>query len=168
MFGNKMNQFAVLAVAVCSVAMISSCKSSESAYKKAYEKAQAQAAQTQQPTATTTTPAQEVQIAPVTTTQTQTVDVSNEPVRTENVTLISGEGLRNYSVICGSFSLKANAEGLQQTLKNKGYSAQIVYNAGIKFYRVVASTYDDKSAAVQSRNNLRSTYPDAWILLRGR
>ena len=159
-----------MAIAVSTVAMFTSCKSQESAYKKAYEKAQAQAAQNQQ-TVAVTNDAQTVKIAPVTTTTptapVQTVDVSNEPVRTENVQLISGTGLSAYSVVCGSFSLKSNAEGLQQTLKNKGYSAQIVYNPAIKFYRVIAVTSNDKASAVQSRNSLRSTYPDAWLLLKG-
>lgn len=61
--------------------------------------------------------------------------------------------------------MKANAEGLQKTLSNAGYNAQIAYNEAKNMYRVVASTYDDKAAAVQSRNTLRGTYPDAWLLL---
>ena len=44
-----------MAFALCSVVVFTSCKSSESAYKKAYEKAQAQAAQQEQATTTTTT-----------------------------------------------------------------------------------------------------------------
>jgi hypothetical protein len=31
-------------------------------------------------------------------------------------------------------------------------------------YRVVASTFSDKASAVRSRNDLRATYPDAWLL----
>ena len=86
-------------------------------------------------------------------------------VQSENVTVVSGNGLKAYSVVCGSFSLKANAEGLQKTLSNAGYNAQIAYNEAKNMYRVVASTYDEKAAAVQSRNTLRGTYPDAWLLL---
>ena len=163
----KMKSISILAFALCAVALMTSCKSRESAYKKAYEKAQAQAAQTQQTVATTVPTNQNVQIAPVAT-QTQTVDVSNEPVRTESVNLISGPALKAYSVICGSFSLKANAEGLQQTLKAKGYNPSIVYNPGTKFYLVAATSFDDKAAAVQSRNQLRSSYSDAWLLLKGK
>ena len=34
-------------------------------------------------------------------------------------------------------------------------------------YRVVASTFADKAAAVKSRNQLRAgKYPDAWLLLK--
>ena len=34
-------------------------------------------------------------------------------------------------------------------------------------YRVVASTYSDKGSAVRSRDSLRNTYPDAWLLFYG-
>jgi cell division protein FtsN len=58
----------------------------------------------------------------------------------------------------------ANAEGLQQRLKSAGYSAQIVKNDDRNMYRVIASTFDDKASAVQSRDQLRNSYPDAWLL----
>ena len=153
-----------------------SCGSSEKAYKKAYEKAQAQAAQqqTQQPTVqptvqpvTTETPV----VTPVVTvpsTQTQVVDNrDNVQVRQERVSVVSGAGLQNYSVVVGSFSVIANAEGLQQRLKNAGYAAQIVKNEERNLYRVVASTYNNKADAVASRDQLRSTYADAWLLYNG-
>ena len=87
-----------------------------------------------------------------------------EPVRRENVSVVNGAGLKAYSVVVGSFGVKANAEGLQQRLKNAGYDAQVAYNAGNNMYRVVATTYDSKASAVQSRNQLRATYTDAWLL----
>lgn len=158
----QLNKVTLVALGVCTLVGFSSCKSNESMYKKAYEKAQAQT-QTAQPVKTEAP--EPVKVAPVTsTTTTPVTDTSNEPVRTEKVTVISGTGLKAYSVVCGSFSLKANAEGLQSTLKNKGYDAQIALNNERKLYRVVASTFDDKSSAVSSRNKLRATYPDAWLL----
>ena len=88
-------------------------------------------------------------------------------VRSEDVSLISGSGLSSYSVVVGSFSLKANAEGLASTLKSAGYDAQIALNTERNMYRVVASTFADKAAAVKSRNQLRAgEYPDAWLLLK--
>ena len=46
-------------------------------------------------------------------------------------------------------------------------AAQIVYNAERNMYRVVASTFADKAAAVQSRNQFRAgNYPDAWLLYK--
>jgi cell division protein FtsN len=147
-----------------------SCKSSESAYKKAYEKAKAQSESSTYYTGQTdnNTASDAVSVTPVqtvtTTTPTQGT-VGSVSVRQDNVTLVSGSGLKTYSVICGSFSLQANAEGLQNTLKNAGYDAQVVYSPSTKTYRVAASTYDDKGAAVQSRETLRAKYPDAWLLL---
>ena len=88
-------------------------------------------------------------------------------MRQENVDLISGSGLQNFSVVVGSFSLKANAEGLASTLKSAGYDSQIVYNSERHMYRVIASTFVDKAGAVKSRNELRAgKYPDAWLLLK--
>jgi cell division protein FtsN len=146
--------------------LFTGCKSSESAYKKAYEKAQAQASQQVE------SPVQQVTETPVVTpvvtkpaNQTQVVDnMDNVSVRQERVSVVNGAGLKNYSVVVGSFSVIANAEGLQQRLKNAGYSAQIVKNDERNMYRVVASTFDNKADAVQSRDQLRATYQDAWLL----
>ena len=92
-----------------------------------------------------------------------TTPVTNEATRTENLTLVSGTGLKAYSVVVGSFSIKANAEALQQTLNNAGYASQLATNPQGMF-RVIASTFDDLNSAVQSRNTLRAQYPDAWLL----
>lgn len=141
---------------------MTSCKSSESAYKKAYEKAQQQQAVAVEQEPNQTPTSTQVEVTPVTPTQT---DVNSVRVQSENVKVVSGAGLKAYSVVCGSFSLKTNAEGLQRTLANAGYNAQIAYNEAKNMYRVIASTYDDKAAAVQSRDALRNTYHDAWLLL---
>ena len=172
-----MKKYIFMLAGVCLAMSFTSCGSSEKAYKKAYEKAQAQAAQqqTQQPTVqptvqpvTTETPV----VTPVVTTpstQTQVVDNrDNVQVRQERVSIVSGSGLQNYSVVVGSFSVIANAEGLQQRLKNAGYAAQIVKNEDRNMYRVVASTFNNKADAVQSRDQLRGTYADAWLLYNGR
>lgn len=97
--------------------------------------------------------------------QTQVTDNSdNVTVRQEAVSVINGSGLRNFSVVVGSFSLPANAQGLQNQLKAAGYDAQIVKNMERNLYRVVASTHDTKADAVRSRDQFRSKYPDAWLL----
>ena len=99
--------------------------------------------------------------------QTTVTNVNNANVRSENVTVVSGKGLQAYSVVVGSFSLKANAEGMASTLKSAGYDSQIVYNSARNMYRVIASTFVDKAGAVKSRNELRAgKYPDAWLLLK--
>lgn len=162
-----MKKYLVLCAGFCLAMSFTGCKSSESAYKKAYEKAQAQAAQQQQvatPVERTETPV----VTPVVTkpvNQTQVVDnLDNVSVRQERVSVVSGSGLKNFSVVVGSFSVIANAEGLQQRLKSAGYDAQIVKNADKNMYRVVATTFAGKEDAVMSRDQLRATYPDAWLL----
>lgn len=168
-----MKKYILMCAGIGLAMAFTSCSSSDKAYRKAYEKAQAQAAQQQvqqpvQQTQVTETPV----VTPVQTvpsTQTQVVDNrDNVQVRQERVTIVSGSGLLSYSVVVGSFSVMANAEGLQQRLKNAGYSAQIVKNEDRNMYRVVASTYNDKASAVQSRDQLRGSYPDAWLLFNAR
>ncbi|MCI7400979.1 MAG: SPOR domain-containing protein [Prevotella sp.] len=160
-----MKKYFVLCVGFCAALAMTSCKSSESAYKKAYEKAkaqeQAQPAQTQEPVNV---------VAPVETkpvTETRVVDnVDNVQVRQEDYSLVSGAGLKNFSVVVGAFSVRANAEGLQQQLKDAGYDAQIVKNEARNLYRVIAATFDSKSEAARSRNEFRAKYPDAWLLAK--
>jgi len=153
-----MKNYLVLGAAVCVALSMVSCKSSESAYKKAYEKAKAQQATEQTQAAVVTQP---TTVAPVQTVT--TAPVANENTRSESLTLVSGAGLKAYSVVVGSFSIRANADNLQRTLTNNGYAAQIATNPQGMF-RVIASTYDDLGSAVQSRNTLRQQYPDAWLL----
>lgn len=160
-----MKKITVLSMGMCAVLALASCGTSkESAYKKAYLKAQQQEQQAAQAPV-----AQEPVVAPLETQapSDEQTEVDNATVRSEDVSLISGSGLSSYSVVVGSFSLKANAEGLASTLKSAGYDAQIALNTERNMYRVVASTFADKAAAVKSRNQLRAgKYPDAWLLLK--
>lgn len=160
-----MKKYTVLCASLCMALAFTGCKSSESAYRKAYEKAKAQEEQN----ATQNQGSEEIAVVtPVVekpATETVVVDnVDNVPVRQENLSVISGSGLKNFSVVVGAFSVQANAEGLQSTLKSRGYDAQIAYNSSNQMYRVIASTFDLKTDAVRSRNELRSEYPDAWLL----
>ncbi len=164
-----MKKFAVLGTVLCAGMVLASCGSSkESAYRKAYEKAHAQETAEQQ--TQEQAPADVPEVTPVEqqpTVQTPaTNNYDNEPVRREDLSVVNGEGLNNFSVVVGSFSVRANAEGLQQQLKNAGYNAQLAYNTARNMYRVVASSFSDKASAVQSRNQLRSQYPDAWLLAK--
>lgn len=163
-----MKKYFVLCAGLCAAMAFTSCKSSESAYKKAYEKAKAQETQPVQQAPVQETPVNVV--APVETkpaNETRVVDnMDNVQVRQESVSLISGSGLKNFSVVVGSFSVRANAEGLQSQLKDAGYDAQIVKNEDRNMYRVVAATFDSKAEAAASRNEFRSKYPDAWLLAK--
>ena len=165
-----MKKSLLFGAALCVALAFTSCKSQESAYKKAYEKAKAQEEQNmaQQPVQESQPVVTPLTEAPAT--QTTVTNVDNATVRTEDVTVVSGAGLQAYSGVVGSFSLKANAEGMQSTLKQGGYDAQIAYNSNINMYRVIASTNADKAAAVQSRDAIRGSQynpkGDAWLLFK--
>ena len=158
-----MKHLLVLGAALCVALFMVSCKSSESAYKKAYDKAKSQQPIAQVPTQQQTVSQPTTTVVPVQTATTTTPVTTNESARTENVTLVNGTGLKAFSVVVGSFGVKANADNLQAKLKAAGYAAQIASNPNGMF-RVIASTFDDLNSAVQSRNALRAQYPDAWLL----
>ena len=162
-----MKKYSVFCAALCAAMLFTGCKSNESAYKQAYLKAkqQEEAQQAVAPAANETNVVTPMVQKPAT--NTQVVDnADNIAVRQENVTVVNGSGLKNFSVVVGSFSLKANAEGLQQTLRSEGYDAQIVMNNNVTpaMYRVVATTFDSKVDAAASRNGLQNKYPGAWLL----
>lgn len=171
-----MKKLFLMGAAVLMVMAMTGCKGKESAYKKAYEKAIVnQTTQGGYVQTVVTNPQQQntpVQVTPVTPTNTNTVtpvtttDYSNVSVRTEAVKLVSGSGLRAFSVVVGSFGLQSNAQSLQSVLSQKGYAAQIVSAQinGMTMYRVIASTHDTKEQAAQSRAALMGSYPDAWLL----
>ena len=168
-----MKNFLILGSAMFMVLAMTSCKSKESAYKKANEKAQAaQVSQTQQYMGTTTQQTTPVQVTPVTPTTTTTTtpvvaqDHTGVGVRTENVTLVSGTGLRAFSVVVNSFQLQSNAQAEQALFAQKGYAAQIVSAIvdGKTYYRVIASTHDTKEQAAQSRAAILGLRPSAWLL----
>ncbi len=157
---------------VCTAIAFTACSSSkESAYRKAYEKAKAQeqyAQPAQQPQQQYQAPVQQAPVTPMVqqpVQQTTTV-MDNTPVRRENVNVVSGSGLKAYSVVVGSFGVRANADGLQNTLRNAGYDAQIAFNSERNMYRVIATTHDDRSSAVSTKESLKATYPDAWLLMK--
>ena len=154
---------------LCTLALFTACKSQESDYRAAYEAAKANESSE---TVTVVPQQQETTVTPVVTTPVQEPVVDNTPVRTiaGGLTVLKGEPLNQYSVIVGSFMNQTNAEGLYTTLVNRGYSARLVrtnetINGHTGWYRVAASSYDNKAYAVDSKNQLKGTYPDAWLLL---
>jgi cell division septation protein DedD len=168
-----MKKYMVVCAGLCAAMAFTSCKSSESAYKQAYLKAkqQEEIQQQQQPAVVQTQPETNV-VVPLQekpANNTQVVDNSdNVRVTQERVSLISGNGLKNFSVVVGSFQSQANAMGLQQQLNNAGYNAQVVKNEERNMYRVVATTFDTKEEASASRNDLQSKYAGAWLLYNAR
>lgn len=168
---DKMKKLAFIGIGLCMVCMLSSCKSSESAYKKAYEQAkqqelaepQAEAPVVANTAVTEQTEAKVVESAPV-------------AVRQERVTVVTGDGLKDFSVVCGSFGVKANADALKEQLAAEGYKTLVVENteapAGVAKYRVIVGTFDDRASAAAARDAFKAKYPNrsdfqgAWLLYR--
>jgi len=167
----NMKKFAVLGMGLCVALAFTSCKSSESAYKKAYEQAKQQ--ELAEPQVTTV---EDVTPAPAPVEAVRVVVPAEQGVRQEKVTVVSGaDGLQDYSVVCGSFTLKANAEGLKDFLQSEGYSPIIAFNAQNSMYRVIVSTHPNRQAAESARDAFKSKYTnhtrgkdfkDSWLLYR--
>ncbi|MDO4715235.1 MAG: SPOR domain-containing protein [Bacteroidales bacterium] len=176
--------FGMVAVATLILSATSCKSSSESAYKKAYEKAQAakQAANQSAASAhqvaidaaqTAQTATQQAYQTPVTIQQPTTTTTSTDVRRINgNITVLGGGQIQAYSVVVGSFTSEANAQGLLTTLKNTGYtSAQIIktdetINGITGWYRVIATTHNTREAAATSRDGLRGKYTGAWLLAK--
>ncbi len=165
-----MKKLLVLGTGLVMIVAFTSCKSSESAYKKAYEQAKQQEAEEVQVT-------EPVDVTPVVTPSPAPIEVKTENVaagvREEKVTVVSGsDTLKDYSVVCGSFGLKANAEGLKDFLVKEGYNPTIAFNAEAAMYRVIVSTYTDYNEAARARDAFKNKYPGrsdfqgAWLLYR--
>lgn len=169
-----MKKTSFLALSLCAAFALTSCKSQESAYKKAYEKAQAEAAQQVETDKTVVAVEEKEEAVDVTPLQPAApAEEENVAVRSipGGMEVISGNELKSYSVVVGSFTVQANAEGLKKTLDNAGYDARVIktnetINGHTGWYRVAASSYDSKSSAAQSRKELLSKYKDAWLLYK--
>ena len=157
--------FGLLSVAL----VLTSCKSQESAYKMAYEAAKAQESALVQVNAP-------MEVTPVSTAPVVVESVVEEyeaaPVREEQVAAVSVSGeLKAYSVVCGSFSMQANAQGLKDYLIDEGYAAGIVKNVEKNMFRVIIGSYDTKADAARARESFKKRFPSradfqgSWILL---
>ena len=162
-----MKHYFLLGLTLCAAMVFTGCKSKDSAYREAYERAKAQEQQattdlTNQQTTTVVTPAQPQQT-------TTTVDHSDVRTIPGGITVVAGANLKAYSVVVGSFVNQTNAVGLMNTLNGRGYNATVVKtNETIKgqtgWFRVIASSFDYKDQAAQSRDELKASYPGAWLL----
>jgi len=171
-----MNKTLFFAVAIGAAFALSSCKSQDSAYRKAYLAAQANAEQENSGTTTVAvqpTENEDVSVTPVTPVAPEAEEKAPDltDVRTIDATMVVSKGnpLKTYSVVVGSFQNEANANGLYEILTRAGQEARVIrtnetVNGLTGWYRVIASSYADKSSAVQSRNQLKAKYSGAWLL----
>lgn len=107
-----MKKSILMGLALVAALAFVSCKSSESSYRKAYEKAKAQEmAQTNTTDQVETAP---VTVTPVVTTPVTTAAAANtENDRQERLTVMNGGTLKAFNVVCGSFSSVDNANNLR-------------------------------------------------------
>ena len=170
-----MKKLILFTFALSATVMMTSCKSQESAYRKAFLKAQANQSQTDNTsTVAITNQDEDVSITPVRPTITtppaaEPVDMTDVRQISGGMTLVSGNALKTYSVVVGSFVSQANAEGLRTQLRNAGYDARVIktnetINGQTGWYRVIADSFDYKNEAVSKRDILRSKYAGAWLL----
>lgn len=173
----KKKSFFILGI--CATFLFTGCKTRESAYRQAYEQAMAQDNTTQKSEQQVQTPIDNTEQETVTTTvvpvtpinKTEVVDHSDVREIQGDLSVISGNPLKTYSVVVGSFVTQANAESQMNRLSGQGYDSRIVktnetINGQTGWFRVIASSFDDKASAVESRETLKGSYPGAWLLYR--
>lgn len=140
---------------------LTGCKSSANAYQQAYEKAIQNDEPVAQTAAEPTRSVQKIEEEPA----------QEIPVRQEKVTLVSGDSeIQTYGVVCGSYSLKANAEGLMKSLQNDGFSPVVAVNEAGKTYRVIVASFTTREDAAAMRDEFKKKYPEnqdfqnSWLL----
>lgn len=156
-----------LGVSLCAILAMTGCKSNESAYKKAYEKAKQQELAQQETEATV-----EPIVTDVPVVVRESASVTAPVVRQERVTPQDNALMKEYNVVCGSFLTKANADGLTARMKSAGFPAFQAQNPDTRMYRVIVGTFDDRMDAATARDNFKAQYPNdegfqgSWILQR--
>lgn len=125
-----------------------SCKPKQSAYKQVYEAAKER--EMQQTASQPTTVVKEA--APL-----SPVDVSVRKEKVEAVYANDAAGLKRYSVVIASLSVKLNAESLKERMTGEGYQVILAQNEQ-GMYRVILASYDDKQQAAAKREEIHNKY----------
>jgi len=142
-----MNKLLGIGLALSLLVVFGSCKPKQSAYKSVYEAAKER--EVEENKGAVSTPAYPTYS-----------NVDNEPVRSEKITPVyeaDASGLRAYSVVIASLSVKPNAEALKTRMEQEGYNVILAQNPQ-GMYRVIIASYDDKASAVNDRNVIRDKY----------
>ncbi|MDD4198346.1 MAG: SPOR domain-containing protein [Paludibacter sp.] len=93
-----------------------------------------------------------------------------EVTRSESFKLAAGETnsaamSKKYHVQVGAFSNHDNARNLRAKLEAEGNNALVVENEN-GMLRVIIASFDEYSDARAKIDQIRSTYPDAWVLVQ--
>ncbi|MEI7676522.1 MAG: SPOR domain-containing protein [Bacteroidales bacterium] len=145
---------------------VSSCKPKESAYKAAYERAKQKEIVTQ--------PKVEEVVKPVVTVTPPVAPISSgkERVTKERITPVVASdesGLKNFSVVIGSFINNENAGMLKSNIEKDGYRVILAQNEK-QMYRVIVASFNTKDEAAAERDRIKAKYAprfdDIWLLER--
>lgn len=145
-----MNKLLGFGLALSMLVFFGSCKPKQSAYKSVYE-----AAKDREVVENKTTPTVVKPVYPAYNTNDTDVRVTAEKI--QPVYEADASGLRAYSVVIASLSVKPNAEALKSRMEQEGYKIILAQNEQ-GMYRVIISSFDSKADAITSRNTIRDKY----------
>ena len=144
---------------------VTSCKPKQSAYKAAYERAKEK--EVVAPPAAVVAPAEPV--APATTVVKSTSPVTVQKERITAVSAADDSGLKNFSVVIGSFMNNTNAVALKESMAKDGYKVILAQNEK-QMYRVIVASFVTKDEAAAERDRIKAKYTprfdDIWLLER--
>lgn len=143
-----MKQFHYALILAALMVLGTSCKPKQSAYKQVYEAAKER--EMQQTASQPTTVVKDASPLPP-------VEVSVRKEKVEPVYATDAAGLKKYSVVIASLSVKLNAESLKERMENEGHPVILAQNEQ-GMYRVIVASFDDKPEAVAKREEIYSTY----------
>ncbi|MDR1681929.1 MAG: SPOR domain-containing protein [Candidatus Symbiothrix sp.] len=143
--------------AVSLLLLLVACKSTPSGYKQVYDAAKPRST-VQQDTLVSSQAAA---------TPSSSNAAAQGSFRVERLTAVDGSGIKQFSVVIGSFVNKTNAESLKNRMKAQGYNAFLAQNEK-EMYRVIVATFDSKANAIAERDAFKVRYApdfsDTWLL----
>jgi Sporulation related domain. len=153
------SKFILFGLVLSFLVSLSACKSKESAYKAAYEAAKEKEMVVEEKAVVE-------EVTPVE--KPRPTSVSSAVTQVEKVTPVDYSGMKQFSVVVGSFTNRTNATSLKESMESIGYKAFLAQNERGMF-RVIVATFDNKTDAATMRDQLKTRfYPDrfqdAWIL----
>lgn len=143
---------------------VTSCKPKQSAYKAAYERAKEKEV---------VAPVAAAPVEPATPVVAIVVkSTSPVTVQKERITAVSAaddSGLKNFSVVIGSFMNNTYAVALKESMAKDGYKVILAQNEK-QMYRVIVASFDTKDEAAAERDRIKAKYTprfdDIWLLER--
>ncbi len=136
----------------------SCCKSNEKAYQAAFEKMKEKDAEMLK-----------IEQADILGDSSETLvkQTSTNLKVSESVTVVFGDAknLSRFNIVLKSFINRTNAKSLYERMKEEGRLAVLVQNSK-KEYRVIVESCKYEMDADKILNEVKKSWPDAWILVR--